>query len=211
MPELIDVLLDDLEEGNKYSVIFPLELNGDHEAYITEFLHSDYGQFLFKVVDIISDPDVASKHIGEQFTINLGEQTTDINDRTKYMILEEQYIPFPPALDDAHIDPTMDEELNRILDERDNNSDESERSRRLRIFMLGRRRTQSPLVQRAQSSPFLNSRRTHTPAGGRGRRYRRRTHSRPSRRRPSQRRSRPRRPRRTRRRMRIRRSSRPRT
>ena len=199
MPELIDVLLDDLEEGNEYSVIFPVGVNGEHEAYMAEFQHTDYGEYLFSIVSILSE--FASKEENEQFRIRTGEQTTDIRDRTKYMVLEEQHITFPPELDDAHIDTNTDVEIDRILDQR-NREHESERSRRLRILLMGSRPSRSPLLRSAQNSPFIGSR-SHTPAGGRRRRTRRRT----SRRRPRRRRSRPTRPRRTRRRS-IRRFSR---
>jgi len=199
MPELIDVLLDDLEEGNEYSVIFPVGVNGEHEAYMAEFQHTDYGEYLFNIVSILSE--FASKEENEQFRIRTGEQTTDIRDRTKYMVLEEQHITFPPELDDAHIDTNTDVEIDRILDQR-NREHESERSRRLRILLMGSRPSRSPLLRSAQNSPFIGSR-SHTPAGGRRRRTRRRT----SRRRPRRRRSRPTRPRRTRRRS-IRRFSR---
>jgi hypothetical protein len=199
MPELVDVLLEDLEEGNEYSVIFPVGVNGEHEAYMAEFQHTDYGEYLFSIVSILSE--FASKEENEQFSIRTGEQTTDIRDRTKYMVLEEQHITFPPELDDAHIDTNTDDEINRILDQR-NREHETERSRRLRMLIMGSRPSRSPLLRSAQNSPFIGSR-SHTPAGGRRRRTRRRT----SRRRPSRRRSRPTRPRRTRRRS-IRRFSR---
>jgi hypothetical protein len=186
MPELVDVLLEDLEEGNEYSVIFPVGVNGEHEAYMAEFQHTDYGEYLFSIVSILSE--IASKEENEQFSIRTGEQTTDVRDRTKYMVLEEQHIPFPPELEDAHIDTNTDDEINRILDQR-NREHETERSRMLRMLIMGRP-SRSPLLQSAQNSPFIGSRsRSHTPAGGR----RRRTRRRPSRRRPSRRRSRPRR------------------
>ena len=118
MPELVDVLLEDLEEGNEYSVIFPVGVNGEHEAYMAEFQHTDYGEYLFTIVSISSDPRFASKEENDQISIRTGEQTTDIRDRTKYMVLEEQHIPFPPELEDAHIDPNADDELNRILYQR---------------------------------------------------------------------------------------------
>jgi len=203
MPELVDVLLEDLEEGNEYSVIFPVGVNGEHEAYMAEFIHTDYGEYLFTIVSISSDPRFASKEENDQISIRTGEQTTDIRDRTKYMVLEEQHIPFPPELEDAHIDTNTDDEINRILDQR-NREHETERSRMLRMLLMGSRPSRSPLLRSVQNSPFIGSRsRSHTPAGGR----RRRTRRRPSRRRPSRRRSRPTRPRRTRRR-RIRRFSR---
>jgi len=187
MPELIDVLLEDLEEGNNYSVIFPLGVNGEHEAYMAEFLHTDYGEYLFSIVSIISDRSFASKGENDQFSIRIGEQTTDIHDRTKYMVLEEQHIPFPPELEDAHTDPNTDDEVNRILIDR-RISDESSRSRTLRMLIMGRRPSRSPLLRSAQNSPFMGSHpRSHTPAGGR---RRRRTRRRPSIRRPSRRRSR---------------------
>jgi len=203
MPELVDVLLEDLEEGNEYSVIFPVGVNGEHEAYMAEFQHTDYGEYLFRIISISSDPRFASKEENDQISIRTGEQSTDIRDRTKYMVLEEQHIPFPPELEDAHTDPNTDDEINRILDQR-NREHETERSRRLRILLMGSRPSRSPLLRSAQNSPFIGSRsRSHTPAGGR----RRRTRRRPSRRRPRRRRSRPTRPRRTRRRS-IRRFSR---
>ena len=170
MPELVDVLLEDLEEGNEYSVIFPVGVNGEHEAYMAEFQHTDYGEYLFSIVSILSE--FASKEENEQFSIRTGEQTTDIRDRTKYMVLEEQHIPFPPELEDAHTDPNTDQEINRILDER-GGDDESSRTRMLRVLMMGRRPSQSPLSRSAQNSPFVGSRsRSHTPAGGRRRRTR---------------------------------------
>lgn len=197
MPELVDVLLEDLEEGNEYSVIFPVGVNGEHEAYMAEFQHTDYGEYLFSIVSILSE--IASKEENEQFSIRTGEQTTDVRDRTKYMVLEEQHIPFPPELEDAHIHTNTDDEINRILDQR-NREHESERSRMLRMLIMGSRPSRSPLLRTAQNSPFIGSRsrsRSHTPAGGR----RRRTRRRPSRRRPSRRRSRPRHTRRRRRRV----------
>ena len=201
MPELVDVLLEDLEEGNEYSVIFPVGVNGEHEAYMAEFQHTDYGEYLFSIVSILSE--FATKEENEQFSIRTGEQTTDIRDRTKYMVLEEQHITFPPELEDAHTDPNTDDEIDRILDQR-NREHETERSRMLRMLIMGSRPSRSPLLRSVQNSPFIGSRsRSHTPAGGRRRRTRRRT----SRRRPSRRRSRPTRPRRTRRRS-IRRFSR---
>ena len=205
MPELVDVLLEDLEEGNEYSVIFPVGVNGEHEAYMAEFQHTDYGEYLFRIISISSDPRFASKEENDQISIRTGEQSTDIRDRTKYMVLEEQHIPFPPELEDAHTDPNTDDEINRILDQR-NREHESERSRMLRMLIMGSRPSRSPLLRSVQNSPFIGSRsrsRSHTPAGGR----RRRTRRRPSRRRPRRRRSRPTRPRRTRRRS-IRRFSR---
>lgn len=203
MPELIDVLLEDLEEGNEYSVIFPVGVNGEHEAYMAEFQHTDYGEYLFTIVSISSDPRFASKEENDQISIRTGEQTTDIRDRTKYMVLEEQHIPFPPELEDAHTDPNTDDEVNRILNDR-RIGDESSRSRMLRMLIMGRRPSRSPLLRSAQNSPFVGSQpRSHTPAGGR---RRRRTRRRPSIRRPSRRRSRPtRRTRRRRRRGRMRR------
>ena len=170
MPELIDVLLDSLQEGSEYSVIFPLGVNEEHEAYTAEFLHSDYGEYLFTIVGISSNAETASKDIDDQFSIRIGEQTTDIHDRTKYMVLEEQHIPFPPELEDAHTDPNTDQEINRILDER-GRDDESSRTRMLRMLMLGHRPSRSPLLRSVQSSPFVGSR-SHTPAGGRRRRTR---------------------------------------
>lgn len=199
MPELVDVLLENLEQGNEYSVIFPVGVNGEHEAYMAEFQHTDYGEYLFTIVSISSNTETASKDIGDQFSIRTGEQTTDIRDRTKYMVLEEQHISFPPELEDAHTDTNTDQEINRILDER-NREHESERSRMLRMLIIGRRPSRSPLLRSTQNSPFTGSRsRSHTPAGGR----RRRTRRRPSRRRsrPSRPRSRPRRTRRRRRRV----------
>ena len=193
MPELVDVLLEDLEEGNEYSVIFPVGVNGEHEAYMAEFQHTDYGEYLFSIVSILSE--IASKEENEQFSIRTGEQTTDVRDRTKYMVLEEQHIPFPPELDDAHIDTNTDIEIDRILDER-NRGHETERSRMLRMLIISRRPSRSPLLRSAQNSPFIGSR-SHTPAGGR----RRRTRRRPASWRPSRRRSRPRRTRRRRRRV----------
>ena len=195
MPELVDVLLENLEEGSEYSVIFPVGVNGEHEAYMTEFQHTDYGEYLFSIVSILSE--LASKEENEQFSIRTGEQTTDVRDRTKYMVLEEQHIPFPPELDDAHIDTNTDIEIDRILDER-NRGHETERSRMLRMLIISRRPSRSPLLRSAQNSPFIGSRsRSHTPAGGR----RRRTRRRPASRRPSRRRTRPRRTRRRRRRI----------
>ena len=188
MPELVDVLLENLEEGSEYSVIFPVGVNGEHEAYMAEFQHTDYGEYLFSIVSILSE--FASKEENEQFSIRTGEQTTDVRDRTKYIVLEEHHIPFPPELEDAHTDPNTDVEINRILDQR-NREHETERSRMLRMLIIGRRPSRSPLLGSAQNSPFIGSR-SHTPAGGR----RRRTRRRPASRRPSRRRSRPRRTRR---------------
>ena len=193
MSELQDVLLDSLQEGSVYSVIFPVGVNGEHEAYMAEFQHPDYGEYLFTIVSILSE--IASKGVNDQFIIGTGQQTTDIRDRTKYMVLQEQHITFPPELDDAHIDTNTDIEIDRILDER-NREHETERSRMLRMLIIGRRPSPYPLLRSAQNSPFLGSR-SHTPAGGR----RRRTRRRPARRRPSRRRSRPRRTRRRRRRV----------
>lgn len=170
MPELIDVLLDSLQEGSVYSVIFPLGVNEEHEAYTAEFLHYDYDEYLFAIRGISSNAETASKDIGDQFSIPIGKQTTDIHDRTKYMVLEEQYIPFPPELEDAHTDPNTDQEINRILDER-GMDDESSRTRMLRVLMMGHRPSRSPLLRSAQNSPFVGSR-SHTPAGGRRRRTR---------------------------------------
>ena len=98
MPELIDVPLHDLEVQNEYVVIFPTR-DEIHQAYLTEFIEGNYEEFLFEVKGIKSDPQDATINIGDSFIITPQEVTTDIRDRTKYMVLQEQPIYFPSELE----------------------------------------------------------------------------------------------------------------
>lgn len=151
MPELIDVPLEELEIETEYLVIFPL-IDEIHQSYLTEFIEGNYGEFLFEVKIVKSDPRDATMNIGDTFTINLEEVTTDLLDRTKYMVLREQPTYFPPELEDVHVDTDIDEEISHILNTR---NAETERSRMLRRLLLGRRPLQSPLLRSAQNSPHL--------------------------------------------------------
>lgn len=150
MPELIDVPLEELEPGNEYSVIFPMR-HGIHQAYLTEFIEGNSREFLFKVKDINSEPLNASINIGETFIIYAGEQTFDINNREKYMVLQEQSIIFLPDLEGY--EPGTDNEISSILD----NRNETERTRRLRILLMGRRLLHSPLLHIQRNSPSSRS------------------------------------------------------
>jgi len=172
MPELIDVLLADLEMGDKYTVIFPI---GDiHEAYDTVFVQGDTRDYLFEIMRVIAGP----KSVGDRFSVRNGEQTRDIADRVgKYLILKEQAIHFPDDLADAHVDNSTDAEVGAIFAQQDN-----ERTRLLnRLLMRLSPNMRSP----SRVSPFSRS---HTPINGGGRR-RRRTRRRPARKRPSRRRT----------------------
>lgn len=151
MPELIDVPLEELEVETEYIVIFPL-IDEIHQSYLSEFIEGNYGEFLFEVKSIKSDPRDATMNVGDTFTINSQEVTTDLLDRTKYMVLQEQPIYFPPELEDVHVDTDIDEEINDILNTRNG---ETERSRMLRTLLIGRRPLQSPLLRSAQNSPNL--------------------------------------------------------
>ena len=151
MPELIDVPLEELEIETEYLVIFPL-IDEIHQSYLAEFIEGNYGEFLFEVKSIKSDPRDATMNVGDSFTIKLEEVTTDLLDRTKYMVLREQPTYFPPELEDVHVDTDIDEEINHILNTR---NAETERSRMLRRLLIGRRPLQSPLLRSAQNSPNL--------------------------------------------------------
>ena len=151
MPELIDVPLEELEIETEYLVIFPL-IDEIHQSYLSEFIEGNYGEFLFEVKSIKSDPRDATMNIGDSFTIKMEEVTTDLLDRTKYMVLREQPTYFPPELQDVHVDTDIDEEISHILNTR---NAETERSRMLRRLLLGRRPLQSPLLRSAQNSPNL--------------------------------------------------------
>jgi hypothetical protein len=151
MPELIDVPLEELEVETEYIIIFPL-IDGTHQSYLTEFIEGNYREFLFEVKSIKSDPRDATMNVGDTFTINSQEVTTDLLNRTKYMVLQEQPIYFPPELEDVHVDTDIDEEINHILNTR---NAETERSRMLRSLLIGRRPLQSPLLRSAQNSPNL--------------------------------------------------------
>ena len=172
MPELIDVLLADLEMGDKYTVIFPI---GDiHEAYDAEFVQDNTQDYLFEIMRVIAGP----KSVGDRFSVRNGEQTRDIADRVgKYLILKEQAIHFPDDLTDAHVVNSTDAEVGAIFAQQDN-----ERTRLLnRLLMRLSPNMRSP----SRVSPFSRS---HTPINGGGRR-RRRTRRRPARKRPSRRRT----------------------
>ena len=149
MPELIDVPLEELEIETEYLVIFPL-IDEIHQSYLSEFIEGNYGEFLFEVKIVKSDPRDATMNIGDSFTINSQQVTTDIFDRTKYMILREQPHYFPPELEDVHVDTDIDEEISHIMNTR---NAETERSRMLRRLLLGRRTLQSPLLRSSQNSP----------------------------------------------------------
>ena len=190
MPELIDVRLEDLEMQDVVTVIFPL-INGIHRAYLTEYIEGNYGQHLFRVLSIISEHEYVDgnthpppiQNIDDTFVITPEEVTSDMQDRTKYMVLREETIHFPPDLEDAYIDTNIDDEISNILNNR-NRFEETERSRMLRMLMLGRRPTQSPLLQSVRNSP---NPRSGYRAGGKKRRRRttrkRRTHKRSKRKR----------------------------
>ena len=169
MPELIDVLLADLEMGDKYTVIFPI---GDiHEAYDAEFVQDNTQDYLFEIMRVIAGP----KSVGDRFSVRVGEQTLDIANRVgKYLILKEQVIPFPDGLADAHVDNITDAEVGAIFAQQDN-----ERTRLLNRLLM-----RSPIRSPRRVSPFSRS---HTPINGGGRR--RRTRRRPARKRPSRRRT----------------------
>ena len=151
MPELIDVPLEELEIETEYLVIFPL-IDEIHQSYLSEFIEGNYGEFLFEVKSIKSDPRDATMNVGDSFTIKLEEVTTDLLDRAKYMVLREQPAYFPPELEDVHADTDIDEEISHILNTR---NAETERSRMLRRLLIGRRPLQSPLLRSAQNSPTL--------------------------------------------------------
>ncbi len=70
MAELVDVPLDDLEIDIEYVVIFPLR-DEIHEAYLTEFIEGNYGEFLFEVKSIKSDPSNASLNVGDSFDLKV--------------------------------------------------------------------------------------------------------------------------------------------
>lgn len=184
MPELIDVPLADLEMGKEYSVIFPLEVIGVHEAYDAEFVEDNTQEYLFEIVRVHAGP----KEVGDTFSVRNGEQTFDIADRIgKYLILTEEIIHFPDNLADAHVDTSVDAEIGAIFAQGDNNVTSDGRMRLLnRLLMRSRSPTRSPL---SRHSPRIFSR-SHTPLNG-GRRRRRTHRKRPSRRRPNRRRSRP--------------------
>ena len=150
MAELVDVPLEELEIDTEYVVIFPL-IDEIHQAYLTEFIEGNYGELLFKVTSIKSDPSNASLNVGDSFIINSQEVTTDIHDRTKYMVLREQPLYFPPELEHAHVEADIDEEISYLLNNRDRD-EETERSRMLRRIMLGSRPLQSP-IRSNQNSP----------------------------------------------------------
>jgi hypothetical protein len=179
MPELIYVPLADLEMGEEYSVIFPLEVIGVHEAYDAEFVEDNTQEYLFEIVRVHAGP----KSVGDRFSVRVDEQTFDIADRVgKYLILTEEVIPFPDDLADAHVDTSADAEVGAIFTQGDN-----ARMRLLnRLLMRSRSPTRSPLRRLSPMSPFSRS---QTPLNG-GRRRRRRTRRRPARKRPSRRRSR---------------------
>ena len=151
MPELIDVPLNDLEVQNEYVVIFPTR-DEIHQAYLTEFIEGHYGEFLFEVKGIKSDPQNATINIGDRFTITPQEVTTDIRDRTKYMVLREQPIYFPSELEYVDTDTDIDHEVTRLLNNRDID-EETERTRMLQRLILGRRPLESPLPRSSPNTP----------------------------------------------------------
>jgi hypothetical protein len=161
MPELIDVPLANLEMGEEYSVIFPLEVIGVHEAYDADFVEDNTQEYLFEIVRVHAGP----KSVGDRFSVRVDEQTFDIADRVgKYLILTEEVIPFPDDLADAHIETSADAEVGAIFTQGDN--------ARMRLLNRLLRRSRSPTRSPAsRRSPFSRS---HTPLNG-GRRRRRRT------------------------------------
>ena len=162
MPELIDVPLANLEMGEEYSVIFPLEVIGVHEAYDAEFVEDNTQEYLFEIKRVHAGP----KSVGDRFSVRVGEQTFDIADRVgKYLILTEEVIPFPDDLADAHVETSADAEVGAIFTQGDN-----ARMRLLnRLLRRSRSPTRSPF---SRHSPFSRS---HTPLNGGRRRRRRRT------------------------------------